>query len=133
MKCFVLHFSAKFNPLGLLLLPLGFIVISWNQGASLMLKVRRDKLREQDNVENVQPEVIPQSLWSLAEPDKLQLAPLIDAFFKDVDEQTKAAIKNRCVEAFTTWAQKHRPDASLDTLRAKDIREAQRQIPLSIS
>jgi hypothetical protein len=97
-----------------------------------MLKVRRDKLREQDNVENVQPEVIPQSLWSLAEPDKLQLAPLIDAFFKDIDEQTKAAVKSRCVEAFTQWAQQHQYDASLNVLRATDLGEAQKRTPLSV-
>jgi hypothetical protein len=125
-------FGASFNPLGLLLLPLGFIVISWNQGVSLMLKVRSDKQKKQDNFENIQPGLVPQSLWSLDEPDKLHLAPLIDAYFKDIDEETKAAVKSRCVEAFTQWAQKHQYDASLNVLKAVDLGEAQKQTPLSV-
>jgi hypothetical protein len=125
-------FGASVNPLGLLLLPLGFYVISWNQGVSLMLKVRGDKQKKQDNLENIQPGLVAQSLWSLAEPDKLHLAPLIDAYFKDIDEQTKAAVKSRCVEAFRQWAQQHQYDAPLNVLRAMDLGEAQKRTPLSV-
>ncbi len=125
--------GGSFNPLGLLLLPLGFVVISFNQGAILQLAIRKNKQILQDNPQDLQThDLIAQSIWSIDEPDKLNITPLLDTYYPSADEQFKTNIKQKCFAAYSNWAKKHKPDPSLEVLKAPELEQAEQQKQLSI-
>ena len=122
------------NFLGFLLLPFGWLVISWNKGASIKLKVSKDKMKMQDIAENIpKPEIEYKTIWSFEKPDELNLTPLLDAYFKNDNYDIKTNIENMCNEAFSKWSQKYRKeDPSLNTLRA-GAEQNQQEVPFLVS
>lgn len=95
------------NPVGLLLLPLGFVVISWSNGAGLEIPVRKDKTRTEDDPANLQQRDLSlQSVWSLAERERLDLTALIDAYGWHDNMQYKAEIERLCQEAYGKWCRR---------------------------
>jgi len=102
------------NPLGLLLLPLGFIIISWRCGASLELPIKKDKTKTEDEPKNLQQQnLILQPIWSLAEPHRLDLTPLATAFGSQDNVPSEAEIEKLCKEAYSKWCRRRSQNAEL--------------------
>jgi len=113
------------NPLGFLFLPFGFILISISSGASLKVSVRKDKTKTQDETENLQlREPVLKSIWSPAQPFKLDLIPLIAAY-KHPDnvlfDNGSMGIEKLCQQAHSKWCHKNRIDSDLKIITSEDI------------
>jgi hypothetical protein len=105
------------NPLGLLFLPFGFIVIGWSKGAQLELAVRKDEMKTEDRVEDMQHQdlVVP-PVWSPAEPRRLDLGPLVAACAQSDREQFKTETERLCREAYSKWCRRHRQEPGLEII-----------------
>jgi hypothetical protein len=102
------------SPLGLLLLPLGFIVISWHYGASLELPIKKDKTKTQDDTANLQQKnLLINSIWSLAEPNTLDLSRLSTMLGPRNKVHSEAEIKRLCEQAYSKWCRKRRQNPEL--------------------
>jgi hypothetical protein len=114
--------SANVNPLSLLLLPLGFVVISWRNGASIELPVKKDKSKTEDRDEDLQEQnLLLKSIWSLAEPDRLDIRPLGAAFRKEETSHFEAEIEGLCRDAYSKWCRKHGQDPDLEVVSSKAL------------
>jgi len=107
------------NPLGLLLLPLGFIVFSWRCGTSLELPVKKDKTKTEDKPEDLQQQnLLLQPIWSLAEANKVDISPLTAAFGQEEAAQFEAEIESLCRQAYSKWCRKHGQNPDLEIVRS---------------
>lgn len=103
------------NPLGLLFLPFGFIVIGWSHGAQLELAVRKDEMKTEDRVEDMQQQdLLVQPVWSPAKRHRLELSPLVAACAHSDREQFKTETERLCREAYSKWCRKYRQDPGLE-------------------
>jgi len=110
------------NPLGLLLLPLGFVVISWRNGVSLGLPVKKDKSKTEDRDEDLQQQNLRlQSIWSLAEPGRIDIRPLGAAFGQKETSHFEAEIEGFCRDAYSKWCRKHGQEPDLEVVRTKAL------------
>lgn len=113
-------FGANFSPWGLLLLPLGFFVISWRYGGSLELPIKKDKTKTEDGPENLQEQNISlQSIWSLAGPQKLDLTPLTATFEQEERAESEATIERVCRGAYSKWCRKRGQDPHLEIVTSQ--------------
>jgi hypothetical protein len=107
--------GANFSPWGLLLLPLGFFVISWRYGGSLELPIKKDKAKTEDEPENLQEQSVSlHSIWSLAEPQRLDLTPVTAIFEEEDRAESEAVIERLCREAYSRWCRRCRQDDELE-------------------
>jgi hypothetical protein len=110
------------NPLGLLLLPLGFVVISWRNGVSLELPVKKDKSKTEDRDEDLQEQnLLLKSIWSLEEPGRIDIRPLVVAFGQEETSRFEAEIEGLCRDAYSKWCGKHGQDPDLEVVRSKAL------------
>ena len=110
------------NPLGLLLLPLGFIVFSWRSGVSIELPVKKDKSKTEDRDEDLQEQnLLLKSIWSLAEPSRIDIRPLGAGFGQEETSQFEAGIEGLCRETYSKWCRKHGQDPDLEVVRSKAV------------
>jgi hypothetical protein len=112
--------GANFSPWGLLLLPLGFFVISWRYGGSLELPIKKDKAKTEDAPENLQEQNVSlQSIWSLAEPQRLDLTPVTAIFEEKERAESEAVIERLCREAYSRWCRRCRQDDELEIITSQ--------------
>jgi hypothetical protein len=110
------------NPLGLLLLPLGFVVISWRSGISIELPVKKDKSKTEDRDGDLQQQnLLLKSIWSLAEPSRIDIRPLGTAFAQEETSQFEAGIEGLCRETYSKWCRKHGQNHELEIIRTKAL------------
>lgn len=110
------------NPLGLLLLPLGFVVISWRCGVSLELPVKKDKSKTEDRDEDLQEQnLLLKSIWSLEEPGRIDIRPLGAVFGQEETSRFEAEIEGLCRDAYSKWCRKHGQEADLEVVRSKAL------------
>ncbi len=108
------------NPLGLLLLPLGFVVISWRNGVSIGLPVKKDKSKTEDRDDDLQEQnLLLQSIWSLAEPGRIDIRPLGAIFGQEEMSQFEAEIEGLCRDIYSKWCRKHGQAPDLEVVRSK--------------
>ncbi|MHC4619914.1 MAG: hypothetical protein ACYTEQ_19380, partial [Planctomycetota bacterium] len=105
------------NPVGLLLLPLGFIVISWSNGAGLEIPVRKDKTKTEDDPANLEQRGLSlQSVWSPAERERLDLTALIDAYGWHDNVEYGAEVERLCQEAYGKWCRRRGLEGELEII-----------------
>jgi hypothetical protein len=110
------------NLLGLLLLPLGFIVFSWRCGISIELPVKKDKSKTEDRDEDLQQQnLLLKPIWSLAEPGRIDIRPLGAAFGQEETSQFEAEIEGLCRDTYSKWCMKHGQDPDLEVVRSKAL------------
>lgn len=112
--------GANFSPWGLLLLPLGFFVISWRYGGSLELPIKKDKAKTEDAPENLQEQNVSlQPIWSLAEPQRLDLTPVTGIFEQEERARSEAVIERLCREAYSKWCRRNRQEDELEIVTSE--------------
>jgi len=108
------------NPLGLLLLPLGFVVISWRNGVSIGLPVKKDKSKTEDRNEDLQEQnLLLQSIWSLAKPGRIDVRPLGSTLGQEGMSKFEAEIEGLCVDTYSKWCRKNGQAPDLEVVRSK--------------
>jgi hypothetical protein len=123
------------NPLGLLFLPFGFILISTEPGPTVGLEIPKNKALVSDDPEDTRVrELVFNPVWSMERPGSLRIGPLIEAYYGNADAPERAEIEDRCKAAFSKWADKHLNGSQLGLLRAQpaDFTEVQTERELCL-
>jgi len=62
-----------------------------------------------------------QSIWSLAEPGRIDIRPLGAAFGQKETSHFEAEIEGFCRDAYSKWCRKHGQEPDLEVVRTKAL------------